>query len=83
MTLNELLLPRMEKFLMRFPAFQKLEEMAVVAEATVIVAEPTEEVDINETTPQPSEYGILRANAIAEQDRAAQAKLERVIDYTK
>ena len=29
MTLNELLLPRMEKFLMRFPAFQKLEEVAV------------------------------------------------------
>ena len=29
MTLNELLLPRMEKFLMRFPAFQKLEEKAL------------------------------------------------------
>ena len=52
MTFNELLLPRMEKFLMRFPAFQKLEEMVVVAEATAIVAEPTEEVAINETTPQ-------------------------------
>ena len=50
MTLNELLLPRMEKFLMRFPAFQKLEEVAVVAEATAIVAEPTEEVVITETT---------------------------------
>lgn len=67
MTLNELLLPRMEKFLMRFPAFQKLEEVAVVAE----------------TTPQPSEYEVLRANAIAEQQRASQAKLERVLDYTK
>jgi len=76
MTLNELLLPRMEKFLMRFPAFQKLEEMAVVAE-------PTEDVAITETTPQPTEYKVLRANAIAEQERAAQAKLERVIDYTK
>ena len=32
MTLNELLLPRMEKFLMRFPAFQKLEEVVVIAE---------------------------------------------------
>ena len=42
MTLNELLLPRMEKFLMRFPAFQKLEEVVVVAEATAIVAEPTQ-----------------------------------------
>lgn len=76
MTLNELLLPRMEKFLMRFPAFQKLEEMAVVAEST-------EDVAITETTPQPTEYKVLRANAIAEQERAAQAKLERVIDYTK
>ena len=83
MTLNELLLPRMEKFLIRFPAFQKLEEVAVVAEATAIVAEPTEEVAINETTPQPSEYEIMRANAIAERERASQAKLERVLDYTK
>ena len=67
MTLNELLLPRMEKFLTRFPAFQKLEEVAVVAEAT----------------PQPTEYEVLRANVIAEQQRASQTKLERVLDYTK
>ena len=67
MMLNELLLPRMEKFLMRFPAFQKLEEVAVVAEAT----------------PQPTEYEVLRANVIAEQQRASQTKLERVLDYTK
>ena len=83
MTLNELLLPRMEKFLMRFPAFQKLEEVAVVAETPAIVAEPTEEVVITETTPQPTEYEVLRASAIAERERAAQAKLERVLDYTK
>jgi len=66
MTLNELLLPRMEKFLMRFPAFQKLEEVAVA-----------------ETTPQPSEYEVLRANAIAMQERASQEKLQRILDYTK
>ena len=66
MTLNELLLPRMEKFLMRFPAFQKLKEVAVA-----------------ESTPQPSQYEVLRANAIAEQERESQAKLERVLDYTK
>lgn len=66
MTLNELLLPRMEKFLMRFPAFQKLVKVAVV-----------------DITPQPSEYEFLRANAIAERERASQAKLERVLDYTK
>ncbi|MBR3919799.1 MAG: mobilization protein [Clostridia bacterium] len=79
MTLNELLLPRMEKFLMRFPAFHKLEE----AEVSAIVAEPIEEVAITETIPQPSEYEVLRANAIAERERASQAKLERVLDYTK
>jgi len=83
MTLNELLLPRMEKFLMRFPAFQKLEEVAVAAEVPAVVVEPIEEVAVAETTPQPTEYEVLRAKAIAEQDRAAQAKLERVIDYTK
>ena len=76
MTLNELLLPRMEKFLMRFPVFQKLEEVAVAAE-------PTEDVAITETTPQPTEYEVLRANAIAEQQRASQEKLQRVLNYTK
>ena len=83
MTLNELLLPRMEKFLMRFPAFQKLEEVAVVAKVSAIVAETNEEVTVAETTPQPSQYEILRANAIAERERASQAKLKRVLDYTK
>ena len=83
MTLNELLLPRMEKFLMRLPAFHKLEEMAVVAETPAVVVEPIEEVAVTETTPQPTEYEVLRANAIAEQERASQAKLERVLDYTK
>ena len=68
---------------MRFPAFQKLEEVVVVAEATAIVAEPTEEVAINETTPQPSEYEVLRANTIAVRERASQARLDRVLDYTK
>ncbi len=78
-----MLRPRMEKFLMRFPAFQKLEEMAVVAEAPAIAVEPIEEVAVVEATPQPSEYEIMRANAIAERERASQAKLERVLDYTK
>ena len=83
MTLNELLLPRMETFLMRFPAFQKSEEVAVAAEMSAIVAEPIEEIAVTETTPQPTEYEVLRANAIAEQERALQAKLERVLNYTK
>ena len=83
MALNELLLPRMEKFLMRFPAFQKLEEVAVVAEVSAIAAKPTEKVAVVETTLQPSEYEVLRANAIAEQEQASQDKLIRVLDYTK
>ena len=83
MTLNELLLPRMEKFLMRFPAFQKLEEMAVVAETPAVVVEPIEEVAVVETPPQPTEYEVLRASAIVERERASQAKLESVLDYTK
>ena len=82
-TLNELLLPRMEKFLMRFPAFQKLEEIAVVADTPIVVVETIEEVAVAKATPQPSEYEVLRANAIAESERASQAKLERVLDYTK
>ena len=83
MTLNELLLPRMEKFLMRFPAFQKLEEVVVVTEVSAVVAEPIEEVVITETTPQPTEYEVLRAKAIAEQERASREKLQRILDYTK
>lgn len=81
MTLNELLLPRMERFLTRFPAFQKLEEMAVVTETPAVAVEPIEEVA--DTTPQPTEYEVLRANVITKQERALQAKLERVLDYTK
>ena len=82
MTFNELLLPRMEKFLMRFPSFQKLEEVAV-ADTTAVVVEPIEDIAVAETTPQPTEYEVLRANVIAERERASQAKLERVLDYTK
>ena len=82
MTLNELLLPRMEKFLMRFPAFQTLEEVPVADTPTVVV-EAIEEVAVVEATPQPSEYEIMRANAIAERERASQEKLQRILDYTK
>ena len=63
MMLNELLLPRLEKFLMRCPSFQKLEEVAV---AEPIAVESIDEVAVVETTPQPTEYEVLRANAVAE-----------------
>ena len=57
--------------------------MAVIADTPAIVAEPTEEVVVAETTPQPTEYEVLHASAIAELERASQARLERVLDYTK
>ena len=78
MTLNELLLPRLEKFLMRFPAFQKLEKglLQLVSQLSLpsllrrwqLLRLPTE---------------VLRAKAIAEQERASQDKLERVLYYNK
>ena len=68
---------------MRFPSFKKLEEVAVAANTPTIVVKPIEEVVVAETTPQQSEYEVLRANAIAERERASQVKLERVLDYTK
>jgi hypothetical protein len=83
MTLNELLLPRMEKFLMRFPAFQKLEEVVVAAETPAVAVKPIKEVAVAEATPQPTEYEVLRANAIAKQERESQEKLQRVLNYTK
>ena len=46
MTLNELLLPRMEKFLMRFLAFQKLEKVAVATDVPSIATEPIEEIAV-------------------------------------
>ena len=67
---------------MRFPAFQNLEEVAV-AETPAVAVEPIEEVAVAKATPQPTEYEVLRANAIAERERASQGKLERVLDYTK
>ena len=72
MTLNELLLPRLEKFLMRFPAFQKLKQIAVAIDVPTIETEPIEEIAFSGTTPQPSEYEVLRTNAIAEQERTSQ-----------
>ena len=56
--------------------------MAVVAETTAVIVETIEEVAVAKATPQPSEYEILRAKAIAEQERAVQTKLDRVLDYT-
>ena len=57
--------------------------MAVVTRDSAIAAEPIEEVAVAEDIPQPTKYEVLRANAIAKQERASEEKLERVLDYIK
>ena len=92
-TSNLFLLPRIEAFLLRFSAFQTMKnhndtvsapeaitiEDSNQATPSVITPAPTAE----ETTSEPSEYEVMRTNAIAKQDHAIQAKLEKVISYTK
>ena len=45
----------------------------------VIDPAPTTE----ETISEPSEYEVMRTNAIAEKNHAIQTKLEKVLNYTK
>lgn len=88
-TFNQILLPRIDTFLLHLPAFQKMEvNKDSVPEAltedsnpfTPDVIEPTSAV---ETISELSEYEVLRANAIAEKNRAIQTRLENVLSYTK
>ena len=92
-TSNQFLLPRIEAFLFRFPAFQKMKNY----NDTVSVPEVPTIKDSNQATPdvidpasaaeetisEPSEYEIMRTNSIAKKNRAIQTKLEKVISYTK
>ena len=92
-TFNQFLLPRIEAFLFRFSAFQKMKdnndavsfpedltiEDSSQATPNVINPAPTTE----ETISEPSEYEVMRTNAIAEKNHAIQTKLEKVLNYTK
>lgn len=92
-TFNQFLLPRIEAFLFRFSAFQKMKdnndavsfpEAPTIKDSNqatpdVIESAPTTE----ETISKPSEYEVMRTNAIAEKNRAIQTKLEKVLNYTK
>ena len=92
-TFNQFLLPCIEAFLFRFPAFQKkknhndivsVPEISTIKDSNqatpdIIESAPTAE----ETISKPSEYEVMRTNAIAKQDHAIQTKLEKVISYTK
>lgn len=92
-TFNQILLPRIEAFLLRFSAFQTMKNH----NDTVSVPEASTIKDSNQATPdviepahtteeaisEPSEYEIMRTNSIAKKNRATQTRLEKVISYTK
>ena len=92
-TFNQFLLPRIETFLFRFPAFQKMKnhnDTVSVPEASTIKDSNQATPDVIESAPtteetisEPSEYEVMRTNAIAEKNRAIQTKLEKVLNYTK
>lgn len=92
-TSNQFLLPRIEAFLFRFPAFQKMKncnDTVSVLEALTIEDSNQATPDVIESAPiaeepisESSEYEVLRTNAIAEKNRAIQTRLEKVLNYTK
>ena len=92
-TFNQFLLPRIETFLLRFSAFQTMKNY----NDTVSAQEALTIEDLNQATPnvidpaptaeetifELSEYEVMRTNAITENNRAIQTKLEKVLNYTK
>ena len=92
-TFNQFLLPRIEAFLFRFSAFQKMkdnndavsfpEDLTIEdsSQATPNVIDPAPTTE--ETISEPSEYEVMRTNAIAKKNRATQTRLEKVLSYTK
>lgn len=92
-TSNQFLLPRIEAFLFRFPAFQKMKkhnDTVSVPEAPTIKESKQAAPDVIDPAPtteeaisEPSEYEVLRTNSIAKKNRAIQTKLEKVLSYTK
>lgn len=92
-TFNQFLLPRIEAFLLRFSAFQTMENHNdTVSEPEALTIEDSNQTIPNiidpapaaeETISEPSEYEVMRTNSIAKKNRAIQTKLEKVISYTK
>ena len=87
-TSNQFLLPRIEAFLFRFPAFQKMKkhnDTVSVPKAPTIKESKQATPDVIDPAPtteeaisEPSEYEVLRTNSIAKKNRAIQTKLEKV-----
>ena len=92
-TFNQFLLPRIEAFLLRFFAFQTMKnhnDTVSEPEATTIKDSNQATPDVIEPAPtteeaisEPSEYEVMRTDAITKQNHAIQTKLEKVISYTK
>ena len=92
-TFNQFLLPRIEAFLLRFSAFQTMKnhnDTVSTPEAPAIKDSNQATPDVIESAPNaeetisiPSEYEVMRTNAISKKNRAIQTKLEKVISYTK
>lgn len=92
-TFNQFLLPCIEAFLLRFSAFKTMKnhnDTVSVPEAPTIKDSNQATPDVIESAPtaeetisKPSEYEVIRTNAITEKNRAIQTKLEKVISYTK
>ena len=88
-TFNQFLLPRIEAFLLRFSAFQTMKnynDTVSVPEAPTIKDSNQATTDIIESDPtaketisEPSEYEVMRTNAIAKKNRATQTRLEKVL----
>ena len=92
-TFNQFLLPRIEAFLLRSSAFQTMKnhnETVSEPAATTIKDSNQAMPDVIEPAPtteeaisEPSEYKVMRTNAIAKKNHSIQTKLEKVLSYTK
>lgn len=90
-TLNQLLSPRIKAFLLRCPAFQKMNdnpgsvpETLTIEDSNLTTPDVIEPVPtVEETISASSEYEALRTHAIAEKNRATQTRLKKVLNYTK
>ena len=92
-TFNQFLLPRIEAFLLRFSGFQTMKNYNdTVSAPEAITIEDSNQATLNVIAPaptaegtisEPSEYEIMRTNAIVKKNRATQTRLEKVLNYTK
>lgn len=90
---NQFLPPRIEVFLLRFSAFQKMgnhNDTVSVPEAPTIKDSNQATPDVIESVPTvegtisgSSEYEVMRTNAITKKNSVTQTRLEKVISYTK